>query len=234
MDWISREDSTEATDVSPQGLCARGTSWWAVAEGKEKVGRDDAGRMVADVGRRGFGDGDREQRNPGGGNSEWGASGVAVTQARALPRSAVVALIVVGMACPSMRCAMLGRRRGRREAMRPVGRRLHDGEATVHGARMQLHRLGHTYGEPGRKHTGETARDPVTAHGSNIRRGRAYERPGGAALAIAPREATSVSSSSGTQSMTQRMVVWSHSRSTEPRFETNAFWAASSRSSFSS
>ena len=172
MDWISREDSTEATDVSPQGLCARGTSWWAVAEWKEKVGRDDTGRIVADFGRRGFGDGNREQRNPGGGNSDWGATGVAVTEARALPRLAVVALIVVGVPCPGTCCAMPGRRRGERP-MCPAGRRLHDGEATVHGASMQLHRLGHTYGEPGRKHTGKTARDPVTAHGSNIRWGRA-------------------------------------------------------------
>ena len=31
-----------------------------------------------------------------------------------------------------------------------------DGEATVHGARVQLDRLGQTNGEPEREHAGET------------------------------------------------------------------------------
>ena len=42
-------------------------------------------------------------------------------------------------------------------------------EATVHDTDMQLHGLGQTNGEPERKHAGEAAGDPTTAHGSNIR-----------------------------------------------------------------
>jgi len=54
----------------------------------------------------------------------------------------------------------------RRMAVRDGG--LLDREATVHRARMQLHWLDHTGGEPDSEHAGETSEEPVTAHGSNI------------------------------------------------------------------
>jgi hypothetical protein len=87
-----------------------------------------------------------------------------------MPRLRVTALIVVGMSAESARRAMLGRGRSPVRATRGS---LRDGEATVHRARVQLCRLGQTYGEPGRKHTGQKAGHPITTHGSNISRGRA-------------------------------------------------------------
>ena len=61
----------------------------------------------------------------------------------------------------------------------------------MHRARVQLHRLGHTHGEPEREHAGETAGDPIATHSSNIRWGDSYGRSVGAALTIAPSAATS-------------------------------------------
>ena len=56
------------------------------------MGCGDAGRIVAnDVGRS-LDDRSREQRDPTTSKSEGGASGIAVTQAAALPGLAVVAL----------------------------------------------------------------------------------------------------------------------------------------------
>jgi hypothetical protein len=46
----------------------------------------------------------------------------------------------------------------------------------VHRARMQLHWLDHTGGEPDSEHAGETSEEPVTAHKSNIWQGASGER----------------------------------------------------------
>ena len=136
------------------------------------MGCGDAGRIVAnDVG-RGLDDRSREQRDPTSGKSEGGASGIAVTQAAALPGLAVVVLLIMGVADAGVRPGILTRRR---VPVRPGG--LANGEATVHGTGMQLRRLGQTNGEPQREHAGETSRDPVTTHGSNIRWERADVRP---------------------------------------------------------
>jgi hypothetical protein len=43
-----------------------------------------------------------------------------------------------------------------------------DDETTVHRARMQLHWLDHTGGEPDSEYAGETSEEPVAVHGSNI------------------------------------------------------------------
>ena len=119
-----------------------------------------------------------------------------------MSRLTVAALIVVGVSGLRACRAMSGCYR----PVRAVASRRDDSQATMHRAGVQLCRLGQTYGEPGCKHTGENARDQSAAHESNIRWTRDYERPDGAALAIAPRAATSVSSSSGTHSITQRTV----------------------------
>lgn len=139
--------------MSPQ-LGARGASWWAVAKRKEKMRCDNAGGSVGNLGRRAFGDRNREQRDPGGGKVELRASSVAVAEAAALPRLAVAALIVVRVPGPSVRRAMPGRRR---VAVGVSRRRLRHREAAMHGAGVQLHRLGQTNGEPERKHGCETA-----------------------------------------------------------------------------
>lgn len=156
-----REDGEEATVASLQ-LRAGGTSGWAVAEGKEKMGCNDAGRSVSSRSGRAFGDGSGEQRNPGGCDSDGRASSVAVTETAALPRLVVTALIVM-VPGANVRCAVLGRRRVL------DSRRLHNREAAVHRTGVQLRRLGQTNGEPEREHAGETARDPIAVHGSNIR-----------------------------------------------------------------
>ena len=119
-----------------------------------------------------------------------------------MPRFGVAALILMRVANPDGCRAMRGDWRQPVASARSCRRE----QTTVHRARMQLHWLGQTYGEPGRKHTGENTRDQIAMHESNIRWTRGYERPEGAALAIAPRAATSVSSSSGTHSTTQRTV----------------------------
>ena len=157
MDGIRAKTLREATGLSLQ-LRARGTSRWAVAERKEEIGRNDTWRVVDELGSRGFGCSNRQQRDPSGGNPDRRASSVAVTDASALSRLAVAALfVVVGVS-------------GCHGSVYVAGRCLNDSQATMHCAGVQLCRLGQTYGEPGRKHTGENARDQVTAHGENIRR----------------------------------------------------------------
>jgi hypothetical protein len=49
-------------------------------------------------------------------------------------------------------------------------------ESTMHRARVQLHRLRHTYGEPEREQSGETAQYQVRTHSSNIGRIDDYGR----------------------------------------------------------
>ena len=66
-----------------------------------------------------------------------------------------------------------------RSGMRDVDR-----QTAVHGARMQLSRLGQTNGEPHRHDTGETAKDGIPTHGSNIDYDPCYDRVVGAARAI--------------------------------------------------
>lgn len=43
-----------------------------------------------------------------------------------------------------------------------------DDETTVHRARMELHWLDHTDGEPDSEYAGEASEEPITAHDSNI------------------------------------------------------------------
>ena len=124
--------------------------------------------------------------------------------------------------------------RCRRVAVSADSIHLLDGEATVHGAGVQLHRLGQTNGEPQREHAGETTGDPMSAHASNIWWGIVYERAGGADLAIRPRAASNVSSFSGTHSTTDRTVFWSHWRSIIPNSSAFARSRLSSVSSASS
>ena len=91
-------------------------------------------------------------------------------------------------------------------AVRAGSADLLNGEPAVHRTGVKLHRLGQTNGEPQGEHAGETTRDPMSAHESNIWRDVLYERAGGADLAICPRAASNVSSFSGTHSTTQRTV----------------------------
>jgi hypothetical protein len=66
-------------------LRAGGTTWRAVAEGKEKTWGDQARGTVGEPRRRHFTDRDREQGDPRRGDSDRGASSVAITEAAALP-----------------------------------------------------------------------------------------------------------------------------------------------------
>jgi len=112
--------------------------------------------------------------------------------------------------------------RGRVVVVRRIGGLL-DCETAMHRTGVQLHRLGQTDGKPERQHAGETTGDKSSAHESNIRwvqagyalshsvgdafvAVNAYQGAVGAALAIAPSAARSLSSSSGTHSTTQRTV----------------------------
>jgi hypothetical protein len=87
-------------------------------------------------------------------------------------RLVVTALIVVRMRWAKVRRGM--------HRFRGVSGRTGDGllnrETTMHGTRVQLRRLRQTNGEPEGEHAGETSRDPVTTHGSNIRWERAHVR----------------------------------------------------------
>ena len=143
-------------------LCARGASWRAVAEGKEKAGRNDELGSIGKTISRGFNERRVEKGNRCRCNSDWRASSVTITEAAALARLAVAALIVVIVPDTGTCCVVISPMC----ADSPV---LDDREATVHCTRVQLHRLGQTHGEPEREHAGETARDPITTHGSNIR-----------------------------------------------------------------
>lgn len=126
-------------------LCARGTSRWGVAERKEKPGGNDTGRIVSKIGRQTFDDRNCRQRNARRGDSDWRASSVAVTKTAALPRLVVAALIVMIVPGTSAPRELL-----RRRSVAVCGDRSHllDGEATVHGTGVELHRLGQTNGEP--------------------------------------------------------------------------------------
>jgi hypothetical protein len=69
MDRIRAKTVMEATDASLQ-LRARGISWWTVAEGKEEIGRNVSRRIVGNPGCCDLRNIDRDQRNPGSGQTD--------------------------------------------------------------------------------------------------------------------------------------------------------------------
>ena len=140
---------------------ARGTGW-PVTERKEKGGRDQARRRVVEARDRVGDDSRLGQRQRGRGKSDWRASAITIAEAAALVRLSIGALVLVRLSGAVHPHVMPARR------MAVCDGGLLDGETTVHRARMQLHRLDHTGGEPDSEHAGETSEEPVTAHGSNI------------------------------------------------------------------
>jgi hypothetical protein len=143
-------------------LSARGTGGWPVTEGKEKGGRNQGWRRVVEARDRVGDDSRLEQRHRGCSESDWCASAITIAEAAALLRLSVSALVLVRLPHAVRGHAVAARRMAVRAG------RLLDGETTVHRARMQLHWLDHTGGEPDSEHAGETSEEPVTAHGSNI------------------------------------------------------------------
>jgi hypothetical protein len=141
---------------------ARGAGGWPVTERKEKGGRNQARRRIVEARDRVGDDSRLGQRHRGRRKSDWRASAITIAEAAALVRLSVGALVLVRLSS-EVRGHVVA---VRRMAVRDGG--LFDGEATVHRARMQLHWLDHTGGEPDSEHAGETSEEPVTAHGSNI------------------------------------------------------------------
>ena len=106
--------------------------------------------------------GELGQRYSGCGKSDWRTSAIAIAEAAALVRLSVGTLILVRVSGAVHRHVMAAR-----QMAGCAGGRVDD-ETTVHRARMQLHWLDHTGGEPDSEDAGETSEEPVTAHGSNI------------------------------------------------------------------
>ena len=142
-------------------LRARGAGGWSVTERKKKAGRDNAGRRVVEVWHRVADNGELGQRDNGCGKSDRRAPAIAIAEAAALVRLSVGTLVLVRLPGAVHPHVM-----GARGVAGCPGHL--DCETPVHRARMQLHRLDHTGGEPYSEYAGETSEEPVTAHRSNI------------------------------------------------------------------
>lgn len=81
-----------------------------------------------------------------------------------------------------------------------------DRQSAVHDARMQLHWLGETDGEPHGHDGRKGAKYPGTLHLSNIDDPRGQESGGGAARAIRPIAAINFGSVSGSHPTSHRIV----------------------------
>jgi hypothetical protein len=154
-------------------LSARGTGGWPVTERKEKGGCDQARRGVVEARDCVVDDSRLGQRHRGRSESDWRASAITIAKAAALVRLSVGALVLVRLSS-EVRGHVVAVRR-----MAVCAGGLLDGETTVHRARMKLHWLDHTGGEPDSEYAGETSEEPVTAHGSNICQGGPRERAPG-------------------------------------------------------
>jgi hypothetical protein len=151
-------------------LRARGTGGWPVTERKKKGHRDKARRRVVEARDCVIDDSRLEQRHRGCGKTDWRASAIAIAEAAALVRLSVGTLVLVRLSGAVHGHVMTVR------GMAVCAGRLLDGETTVHRARMQLHWLDHTDGEPDSEHAGEISEEPVAAHDSNIWQGAPWER----------------------------------------------------------
>ena len=147
-----------------------------------------------------------------------GVADAAITEAAALIRVTVPVLVGFPRHFAGDRYAMLHGIAGvacRCVAPSVTGRT--DGETAVHGAGVQLRRLGQTDGEPEGQNPRESAEQPTVMHVSNIDRRDLQGRVVEGARTMRPSAAMSLRSVSGAQPTTHRTVVWNHVRSTEPR-----------------
>jgi hypothetical protein len=152
-----RRRSDASSELAPASgqLGARGSAGRAVREGKEKMRRNDRRRGVAENRSRTF-QLDRRDLRRRRGEADRSLASAAITEAGALLRVAIGVSVMLGMTGHRVRRS--------RSAVR--GYAVHDGvhrdvdrQPAVHDARVELHRLGQTDGEPDGQNAGETAEE---------------------------------------------------------------------------